>query len=47
MQLVPVTLMAVSYSGDHRVLDGATVAHFSNAVKRYLEQPAIMLAELK
>ena len=41
------TLMNISYSGDHRVVDGATIALFSNAVKRYIEQPSLMLAEMR
>jgi 2-oxoisovalerate dehydrogenase E2 component (dihydrolipoyl transacylase) len=45
--VVPVTLMNASFSGDHRVIDGATCANFSNAFKRYLEQPALMLAGMR
>jgi 2-oxoisovalerate dehydrogenase E2 component (dihydrolipoyl transacylase) len=40
-------LMQVSWSADHRVIDGATMANFSNLWKLYLEQPDLMLAELK
>lgn len=36
----------VSWSADHRVIDGATMARFSNAWIRYLEQPATMLLHL-
>ena len=32
-EVVAKTLMKVSFSGDHRVIDGATMAHFSNAWK--------------
>jgi 2-oxoisovalerate dehydrogenase E2 component (dihydrolipoyl transacylase) len=39
--------MNVSWSADHRVLDGATVARFSNQWKMYIENPAVMLAKLK
>jgi 2-oxoisovalerate dehydrogenase E2 component (dihydrolipoyl transacylase) len=39
--------MNASFSGDHRVIDGATCANFSNAFKRYLEQPALMLAGMR
>jgi 2-oxoisovalerate dehydrogenase E2 component (dihydrolipoyl transacylase) len=46
-QVVPVTVMNMSYSGDHRVVDGATMASYSNAFKRYIENPAAMLAELR
>ncbi|MCP9261841.1 Lipoamide acyltransferase component of branched-chain alpha-keto acid dehydrogenase complex [Dirofilaria immitis] len=31
-----------SWAADHRVIDGATVAHFSSQVKQYLENPAYM-----
>ncbi|XP_063687497.1 lipoamide acyltransferase component of branched-chain alpha-keto acid dehydrogenase complex, mitochondrial-like isoform X2 [Bolinopsis microptera] len=39
--------MCVSWSGDHRVLDGATVARYSNTLKRYLENPSLLLFYLK
>ena len=29
----------ISWAGDHRVIDGATMANFSNAWKGYLEKP--------
>lgn len=46
-QVVPVRLMQVSWSADHRVIDGATAANFSNLWKRYLENPATMVLDLK
>jgi 2-oxoisovalerate dehydrogenase E2 component (dihydrolipoyl transacylase) len=40
-------IMHISWAGDHRVIDGATMARFCNLWKSYLEQPATMLAELR
>ncbi|VIO94214.1 Uncharacterized protein BM_BM7526 [Brugia malayi] len=36
-----------SWAADHRVIDGATVARFSSQVKRYLENPSNMVADLR
>ncbi len=36
-------IMTVSWSGDHRVIDGATMARFNNTWKDYLENPSSML----
>jgi 2-oxoisovalerate dehydrogenase E2 component (dihydrolipoyl transacylase) len=44
--VVPVRVMNVSWSGDHRVIDGATMARFSNKWKTYLERPLTMLTEM-
>ncbi|XP_060729848.1 lipoamide acyltransferase component of branched-chain alpha-keto acid dehydrogenase complex, mitochondrial-like [Tachysurus vachellii] len=40
-------VMNVSWSADHRVIDGATMSHFSNLWRSYLEQPTSMLLDLK
>lgn len=40
-------ILNISWSADHRVIDGATMANFSNQWKEYLEQPAKMLLNLK
>ncbi|XP_004315440.3 lipoamide acyltransferase component of branched-chain alpha-keto acid dehydrogenase complex, mitochondrial isoform X1 [Tursiops truncatus] len=40
-------IMNVSWSADHRIIDGATMSHFSNLWKSYLENPAFMLLDLK
>jgi 2-oxoisovalerate dehydrogenase E2 component (dihydrolipoyl transacylase) len=39
-------IMTVSWSGDHRVIDGATMARFSNLWKQYLEKPSSMLVDM-
>lgn len=44
--VTPARLMNVSWSGDHRVIDGATMARFSNQWKTYLETPVSMLTEM-
>ncbi|CAG7819502.1 unnamed protein product [Allacma fusca] len=40
-------MLNVSWSADHRILDGATMARFSNLWKSYLENPASLLLYLK
>jgi 2-oxoisovalerate dehydrogenase E2 component (dihydrolipoyl transacylase) len=40
-------IMQVSWSADHRIVDGATIARFSNEWKDYLENPQKMLLTLK
>lgn len=39
-------IMTVSWSGDHRVIDGGTVSRFNNLWKQYIEQPDTMLAAM-
>lgn len=39
-------IMTISWSGDHRVIDGGTIARFNNCWKGYLEQPATMLVAM-
>ena len=46
-KVVPVSIINISWSADHRVIDGVTIARFSNAWKAYLENPASMLLALK
>lgn len=45
--LKPADLVYLSFSFDHRVLDGSVGAVFGNAVKRHLEHPASMLVPPK
>ncbi|XP_064189344.1 lipoamide acyltransferase component of branched-chain alpha-keto acid dehydrogenase complex, mitochondrial isoform X1 [Anguilla rostrata] len=40
-------IMNVSWSADHRIIDGATMCRFSNMWKAYLENPASMVLDLK
>lgn len=40
-------IVNVSWSADHRVVDGATMVRFGNAFKDFLERPATMLLEMK
>eukprot|EP01133_Synstelium_polycarpum_P016313 gene16313-19402_t len=43
----PVNLIQISWSADHRVIDGATMANFSNLLKAYMETPNTMLLDTK
>ena len=46
-KLYKAAVMPVSWSADHRVIDGATVARFSNQWKEYLEDPSKMVLNLR
>eukprot|EP01128_Nolandella_sp_AFSM9_P004036 TRINITY_DN1776_c0_g1_i1.p1 TRINITY_DN1776_c0_g1~~TRINITY_DN1776_c0_g1_i1.p1 ORF type:complete len:514 (+),score=150.46 TRINITY_DN1776_c0_g1_i1:31-1572(+) len=46
-EVVPVHIMNVSWSADHRVIDGGNIANFSNLVKQYLEEPGSMTFDLR
>uniref|UniRef100_A0AAX7UXG7 Dihydrolipoamide acetyltransferase component of pyruvate dehydrogenase complex n=1 Tax=Astatotilapia calliptera TaxID=8154 RepID=A0AAX7UXG7_ASTCA len=46
-QVVPAHIMKVSWSADHRIIDGATMCRFSNLWREYLENPASMVLDLK
>ncbi|XP_072024001.1 lipoamide acyltransferase component of branched-chain alpha-keto acid dehydrogenase complex, mitochondrial-like [Amphiura filiformis] len=46
-ELYKAHVLNVSWSADHRVIDGATMARFSNLWKSYLETPATMILDLK
>ncbi|XP_063225956.1 lipoamide acyltransferase component of branched-chain alpha-keto acid dehydrogenase complex, mitochondrial [Bacillus rossius redtenbacheri] len=44
--LVKDSVVCVSWSADHRVIDGATMARFSNAWKHYVENPHLLLLDM-
>ncbi|GBP44370.1 Lipoamide acyltransferase component of branched-chain alpha-keto acid dehydrogenase complex, mitochondrial [Eumeta japonica] len=44
--VVKAHILTASWAADHRVLDGVTVARFSEAVRRYLENPNTLLLDL-
>uniref|UniRef100_A0A8D0LB85 Dihydrolipoamide acetyltransferase component of pyruvate dehydrogenase complex n=1 Tax=Sphenodon punctatus TaxID=8508 RepID=A0A8D0LB85_SPHPU len=46
-EVIKAHIMNVSWSADHRIIDGATMSCFSNLWKSYLEKPAFMLLDLK
>ncbi|KAM3619303.1 uncharacterized protein V6R79_005921 [Siganus canaliculatus] len=46
-QVVRAHIMNISWSADHRIIDGATMCRFSNLWKDYLENPASMVLDLK
>ncbi|MFC3285217.1 dihydrolipoyllysine-residue acetyltransferase [Litchfieldella rifensis] len=45
-QVVERAIMTVSWAGDHRIIDGGTIARFCNRWKGYLEAPQSMLLHL-
>ncbi|MDY7117528.1 dihydrolipoyllysine-residue acetyltransferase [Halomonas sp. SSL-5] len=45
-RVVKRAIMTVTWAGDHRVIDGGTIARFCNAWKGYLEAPESMLLHL-
>lgn len=46
-KLIVSNVMQVSWSADHRVIDGATMARFSNLVRNYLENLSVLMMDLK
>ncbi|UYG05818.1 dihydrolipoyllysine-residue acetyltransferase [Halomonas sp. LR3S48] len=45
-EVVKRAIMTATWAGDHRVIDGGTIARFCNAWKGYLEAPETMLLHL-
>ncbi|WP_423186104.1 dihydrolipoyllysine-residue acetyltransferase [Alishewanella sp. d11] len=46
-QVVARQIMQISWSGDHRIIDGGTIARFTNLWKQYLEHPSSMLLTMR
>jgi len=46
-EVVAVHVVNISWSADHRVIDGATMARFSNQWKHYVENPSTLIMDLK
>jgi 2-oxoisovalerate dehydrogenase E2 component (dihydrolipoyl transacylase) len=42
----PAQMATVSWSADHRVVDGATMARMATVVQRYLEEPGSMVVDM-
>ena len=40
-------IMPMSFGGDHRAIDGATMAKFSNLFKEFIENPSSMLFNMR
>jgi 2-oxoisovalerate dehydrogenase E2 component (dihydrolipoyl transacylase) len=47
MNVVPARLISASWSADHRIIDGATMAQFAIDWKALIERPELMLAQLR
>lgn len=45
-QVVARSIMHISWAGDHRIIDGGTIARFSNLWKEYMQTPSAMLLHL-
>jgi len=42
----PAQMDNLSWSADHRVVDGATMARMAQVVQRYLEEPGTMIVDM-
>ena len=45
--VVKAHVIRVNWSADHRVIDGATVARFSNVWKSFVNNPATMVVDMR
>ncbi|EWC44008.1 hypothetical protein DRE_01360 [Drechslerella stenobrocha 248] len=45
--VVPKTVVNFSWSADHRVVDGSTMARMASLVKRYCEEPELLISRLR
>lgn len=45
-QFVAKQILPVSWSADHRVIDGATIAQFGNTWKSFIENPALLASKM-
>ncbi|MDO6823042.1 2-oxo acid dehydrogenase subunit E2 [Marinobacter sp. 1_MG-2023] len=45
-QVAERAIMTISWAGDHRIIDGGTIARFNNLWKSYLESPQSMLLHM-
>lgn len=46
LELRPIDLISFSVTADHRILDGATVARFCQSMKKYIEDPNLILISM-
>jgi len=47
LEVIEKHIMNISWGGDHRVVDGATMGRFSNLWKHYIENPMTMVFDMK
>lgn len=47
MELYPAAMMPVTWAGDHRFVDGATLGRFHNRFAEYIEEPFRMISQWK
>lgn len=45
--MVAKQILPISWSADHRIIDGATIAQFGNTWKSFIENPALLASKLR